>query len=204
MINTIIFDIGNVLADFKVREYLSGYGYDDETNRIIAANTFENEKWCEVDRSVMTQSELADYLSEDCPQLREKIYLFLENLCDSIHENHYSVKLIDTLKERGLKVLVLSNYGLETYEKSKEKFEFLKHIDGGIISCYVKCVKPEPQIYDMLIEKYKLVPQESLFFDDREENIVAAREKGINAVLTDDGYASILNGLKEYGINIEA
>ena len=200
MLNTVIFDIGNVLADFKVWEYLKSYGYDDETNKRIAENTFESEDWCEVDRGVLSRGELAELMGRSSPGLHEKIDIFLERLDESIHENEYSVELIDKLKEKGLKVL--SNYGKETFEASRKKFEFLSHVDGGIISCYVNMIKPEPEIYEVLKEKYSLEPEKALFFDDRQENIDAAVRCGFNAICVTDRFESILKGLHEYGIDI--
>lgn len=202
MVNTVIFDIGNVLADFKVWDYLRSYGYDDETNKRIAENTFESENWAEEDRGALTHDELVELMSRSCPDLRDKIDRFLVNLYQSVHENEYSAELIDRLKDKGIKVLVLSNYGREAYEASEKIFEFLRHIDGGVISCYVKAVKPEPKIYDAIIDRYNLKPEEALFFDDRPENIRAAQDKGINAVCVDNGYKSIINGLYKYGIDV--
>lgn len=202
MINTVIFDIGNVLADFKVWDYLKSYGYDDETNKRIAENTFESDNWAEEDRGVLSHNELVSLMSRECPDLRDNIDRFLTNLYESVHENEYSARLIDKLKDKGIKVLVLSNYGRDAYEASEKIFEFLKHIDGGVISCYVKTVKPEPEIYDAIIEKYGLDPAKALFFDDRLENVHAARSKGIKAVCVDNGYESIINGLSKYGIDL--
>lgn len=202
MINTVIFDIGNVLADFKVVDYLKSYGYDDETNKRIAENTFRNKNWDEEDRGVLSHEELVKLMSTECPDLYDKIDIFLTNLCESIHENDYSVELIDKLKNKGIRVLILSNYGLDAFEKSKKILKFLNHIDGGIVSCYVKTIKPEPEIYDAIIEKYNLNPKEALFFDDRIENIEAARHKGINSVCVTAGYSSIIKGLSDYGIEL--
>ncbi len=202
MINTVIFDIGNVLVDFKTWEYLESYGYDDETNKRIAENTFRSKNWAEEDRGVLSHDELVELMSESCPDLKDKIDLLLTNLCESIHEYEYSAGLIDKLKDKGIKVFVLSNYGLDAFEESKNFLKFLKHIDGGVISCYEKTVKPEPEIYDAIIDRYNLKPEEALFFDDRLENIEAAQGKGINAVRVDNGYESIINGLSMYGIDI--
>ena len=58
-------------------------------------------------------------------------------------------------------------------------------LDGEVISCEELTVKPEPRIYELLLERYALDPSESLFIDDRPENIAAAREKGIHGCLFD-------------------
>ena len=54
--------------------------------------------------------------------------------------------------------------------------------DGGVFSCYVQLIKPDPEIYRTLLEKYGLQAEECLFIDDREDNVVAARELGMQAI----------------------
>ena len=59
--------------------------------------------------------------------------------------------------------------------------DFLPHMDGGVFSCYVNLIKPDPAIYRCLLEMYGLKAEECLFIDDREDNVVAARKLGIQA-----------------------
>src|SRR5699024_7984361 len=71
-----------------------------------------------------------------------------------------------------------------THELLQEagKFDFLKLMDGGVFSYDVGYMKPDEEIYKILINKYKINPEEAVFFDDREENIEAANKLGIHAV----------------------
>ena len=67
------------------------------------------------------------------------------------------------------------------------RLSFMPLIDGGVISYEVKSVKPEPGIYEALIGKYDLIPEECVFLDDREENVEAARQKGFHGIVV-EGY----------------
>ncbi|MDE5637739.1 MAG: HAD-IA family hydrolase, partial [Alistipes sp.] len=87
-------------------------------------------------------------------------------------------RLIGDLKAAGYKLYVLSNM-------SREFIDFLRRIpvygnfDGEVISCEEFVVKPEPRIYEILLSRYGLVPSETMFIDDRSENVEAAARFGI-------------------------
>ena len=89
-----------------------------------------------------------------------------------------TARLIEDLKAAGYKLYVLSNM-------SREFIDFLRqqpvydNFDGEVVSCEERVVKPMPEIYDILLCRYNLLPEETIFIDDREENVVAAQEKGI-------------------------
>ncbi len=88
--------------------------------------------------------------------------------------------LIRDLKAAGYKLYVLSNMSREFIDFLRTK-EVYSCFDGDVVSCEVGVVKPMPQIYDILIDRFSLVPSETLFIDDRRENVEAAEAKGINA-----------------------
>ena len=70
---------------------------------------------------------------------------------------------------------------------NRKLLDFLSEMDGGIFSYLVGAIKPEPEIYQILIDKYRLVPEECIFIDDREANLAAARKLGFQTILF-DGY----------------
>lgn len=89
--------------------------------------------------------------------------------------------LIADLKAAGYKLYVLSNMSREFIDFLREQPVY-RHFDGEIISCEEGVVKPDPEIYDRLIARFDLEPQDTLFIDDRAENVEAAARKGINVV----------------------
>ena len=87
-------------------------------------------------------------------------------------------KLISELKQAGYKLYVLSNMSREFIDFLRQK-EVYANFDGDVVSCEVGVVKPMPEIYDILLEKFSLDASQTLFIDDRRENVDAAAEKGI-------------------------
>ena len=88
--------------------------------------------------------------------------------------------LIHELKAAGYKLYVLSNMSREFIDFLRGK-DVYSYFDGDVVSCDVGVVKPMPQIYDILLDRFALDPSQTLFIDDRKENVEAAEAKGISA-----------------------
>jgi putative hydrolase of the HAD superfamily len=56
-------------------------------------------------------------------------------------------------------------------------------MDGGLLSCDYQVIKPDPAFYQILIDKYDLVPSECVFLDDLEANLETAQKLGIHTIL---------------------
>lgn len=182
MIKYLIFDIGNVLAGFDWEEYLKEKGYDGEKINTIAKATVYSPLWNELDRSNVFSPELIDGFVANAPELKEEILDFLENSHLTVREYDYSPGLIQSIKQQGYKVYLLSNYSGRNYRYARERFKFMEYVDGGVISYETGYIKPERGIYEALIKKYGIDRKETLFIDDLEENVLAAKSFGINAV----------------------
>ena len=68
-------------------------------------------------------------------------------------------------------------------EKTKDRLHFIESFHGGVFSWKEKCLKPDARIYRILLKRYDLNPASCLFFDDREDNVVAACREGIHGVV---------------------
>ena len=88
---------------------------------------------------------------------------------------------VHALKEKGYKIYLLSNYNKDFFDVHTKGADFLDDIDGKVVSYEIHQIKPEPAIYEYLLEKYELNPQECVFFDDRPENTEAAEKLGIQS-----------------------
>lgn len=201
MINTIIFDIGNVLAHFGWREYLDSCNYDEETLKKISNATVQSDFWLEWDRGAKESTELIELSCSREPSVEKEIRDFFENFHSMIVEYDYAAELVKQLRSNDYKVYILSNYSKMGFEMQKDQFEFMKYIDGGVVSYKIKKVKPEPEIYQALLEKYKFNPSEAVFLDDLQINVEAAREQGINAIRF-ESYDQAIAELRELGVRI--
>lgn len=133
--------------------------------------------WEEYDRGVSTYeqilSDLAEYNSCD-RELAEK------NLQRSIltqEEIPATKALIKDLKSAQYKLYVLSNMSLEFIEFLR-KMDVYKYFDGEVVSCQEHIIKPDAEIYRCLTSRYGLDVAETLFIDDRQQNVDAARNEG--------------------------
>ena len=93
-----------------------------------------------------------------------------------------SVQVLSELKEKGVLLYILSNWSAETYPIAEKRFDFLSWFDGKVISGEAGIVKPDLEIYKLLIDRHDLNPNHTVFIDDREENIRAAESLGIHGI----------------------
>ena len=72
-------------------------------------------------------------------------------------------------------------------DQTRHALDFLPYMDGGLFSCEVKLVKPEPEIFSALLDRYPVIrPEESVFFDDSPINIKAADALGFHGIVFQD------------------
>lgn len=180
MITTIIFDIGGVLGRYNWRKSLTELGLSEASKAEITERVFLAGRWSEVDRGVLSEEELCQMLC-DCvsPEYASDMKRVYAAKCDYTYEYEHSGDWVKGWHTRGYRVLVLSNYSRKLFEEVAGRFSFWPYVDGAVISYQVGQIKPEPEIYDTLIRKYQLNPQECIFVDDLQENLDAAAMFGI-------------------------
>ena len=183
MIKTVIFDIGNVLVNFHWREMFKEKGLEGEVFERVAKATVQSSIWREIDRGILTYEEVLDAFASSNKEIESEIRKVLENTQGIITKRDYAIPWICDLKERGLQVLVLSNFGKKLIDDNPEVMEFLSYTDGGILSYKDHLLKPEPEIYKLLLSRYDLKAEECVFIDDLHINIDAAKEQGIHGIV---------------------
>lgn len=200
MINTIVLDIGQVLVDFCWKEYLEECGYDEKTKEKVSNATVLSDFWGEQDRGAIDTHELIKLCCCIDPSVSKEITRLFKDISKLASEYDYSADFIKDLKANGYKVYLLSNFG-SNFETLKETFRFYPYVDGGVISYEVKQIKPEPQIYQSLIEKYNINPEEAVFLDDREDNLYTAKQLGFHTIQVGE-FEKALEDLRTLGVRI--
>lgn len=183
MITTIIFDIGNVLADFTWREHYKSFGYDDAMVERIAKATVGNPAWNENDRGVMKVEDIIQAFVDADPEIEQDIRRVLDNVKTIVSRNDYAIPWIQDLKSKGYRLLYLSNFSEKAETECAYALDFIPYLDGGILSYQEELIKPMPEIYELLIKRYHLVPEECVFIDDMPANVEAAEKFGIHTIL---------------------
>ncbi len=188
----IIFDVGSVLLGYRWQEMCRDEGWDEEKAETIGRAFFLSPLWPDFDAGIIMTEELLASVTEKHPDLSEDARWFITSGKRMVVERPKVWELVKKLKEKGFKLYLLSNYSEELFTVHTAGLPFLELVDGGVISYQIHEIKPNPPIYENLMQKYQLKAEECLFFDDRPENTEAARKLGMQAVTVEDGSEELL------------
>lgn len=133
--------------------------------------------WEEYDRGTSPLEEVKNYICEHNDCSRELCDEYIATAIDLQEEIIPTKNLIVQLKAAGYRLYVLSNMSPEFIEFIRQ-LPVYANFDGEVVSCEEQVVKPEPEIFRLLLERYSLNPAECLFIDDRIDNIEAAEREG--------------------------
>jgi 2-haloacid dehalogenase len=180
-INTIIFDFGGVLIDWNPR-----YMYRDEFEESSEMEHFLD-KVCTDDWNLQQDkgrslAEGTRILQEKFPEFVVKIKLYYDQWEKMINGFiPQNVTVLRKLKEK-YKLYGLTNWSAETFPIVFKRFSFFKLFDGIVISGEEKLIKPDKKIFELILERYHLEAENSLFIDDNMNNIQAAKDMGFATI----------------------
>lgn len=191
-----IFDLGNVVLILNWDKALEKYKeLNEEEINILRDKVFESEEWLKLDEGVISKPEAIKIMENAVPdKLKKYCSDIMETWTDGLIINNEIVELIKSIKEKGYNTYVLSNAPLDIDKYLKDK-NLNTLFDGIILSAFEKLVKPNKAIYELILDRFDLDPKESVFIDDKLENVQAAKNAGIEAFQFD--YKDI-KSLKEY------
>lgn len=190
----IVFDVGGVLLEYRWRAMFTDYGISlDEADR-IGHEMFEcpEKIWSRFDLGIETDEEIIEDFEKIYPSDKKPIRWFIEH-GEYMHTPRPKVwDMVHRLKEAGYHLYILSNYPETLFHKHTEHADFMKDMDGMMVSYMIHKAKPGREIYEALCEKYSLDPAESIFFDDRAENVQGAIDFGMDSERVTDEESFIL------------
>ncbi len=187
MIKNVIFDIGMVLVDFRYKALCRELGMSEETVEAVAKAMPENPIWNNLDQGLFSQEEAIKHFKNSNPELASEIDLFWDNIQNVVSSYEQSKDWLYELKSRGYNIYLLTNYPEEMFAlHCKTQFDFLGAVDGMVVSSHVKLTKPDERIFQLIMSKYNLVPNECVFLDDRIANTQSATALGIHAITVSD------------------
>ena len=182
MIKNIIFDIGNVLMEYRWAEALEDTGLSKETAQDIWTQMFDDNLWVMHDAGTATTDDLIKQFGARFPEYAKNIEEFL------IHGERMHIKRpeiwekVHTLKQLGYGIYLLSNYSEYLFKIHMKDAAFMDDIDGKLVSYEVNQVKPDRDIYETLLDRFSLDPRDCIFLDDRKENTDTAKALGIESI----------------------
>ena len=202
MIKNILFDMGNVLIHFDRKVFLDRLDISEADKQLLLREVFLSVEWVQMDRGTLRE-ETAEPLM--CKRLPEHLHSAVHELVSRWDKPMLPIagmaELVEELKEKGYGIYLLSNasYRQHDYWPRGEASRFF---DGTLISADEKVVKPQPEIYLLLCQKFRLRPEECFFIDDATLNVEAAFLCGMQSAVFHGDAAEIRRKLSEAGVRV--
>lgn len=181
--DVVIFDFGGVLIDWNPRYlYRKLFGDDEQAMETFLAEVTTPE-WNLRQDAGRSWDEAVRLLTDEHPTKAELIAAYQhrweETLGGAIDD---SLHILRELKEAGHPLYGLTNWSHETFPFARERFDFLTLFDGIVVSGEEGMIKPDPRLYQTLLERYDIDPATAIFIDDNKANVDAAEALGIHGI----------------------
>ena len=179
----IILDMGNVILEWNKDKILRGVVKTEKDYMILDKAIFQSGLWERLDLGTLSREELVlKVVSMIGSIYQEKVQEVVWNWPSYIEIYTEVFPLLVRLKEKGHRIFVLSNTSPVFYELLEEQLSPLNEIlDGFVLSCDIKAIKPDPKMFEEILHKYQLDPANCVFLDDIADNTKMAESVGIRA-----------------------
>ena len=179
----IILDMGNVLLEWNKDKILQGVSDTKKDYLILDKTIFQSGLWERLDLGTMSREELVlKVVSMIGRTYQKKVEEVIWNWPNYIEIFTEVFPILSEVKKKGHRIFVLSNTSKVFYDMLEEQLSPLKELlDGFVLSCDIKAIKPDLAMFKEIFDKYQLDPANCIFLDDIEDNTSAAEKLGIKA-----------------------
>ena len=182
-LETVVFDVGGVLVDGDYRLLTRKLLESEAEVEFFLVEVLGDEFHLERDRGALMADVAAEW-SRRYPEYESVIHEFGDRFPEMWRGPvSGSPEVLADLKAAGVSCYGLTNWGSETWPLARAQFPFLDSFDGVLVSAEVGLIKPDPEIFRMLCARFGVTPERSVFIDDVERNVVAARALGFYGIV---------------------
>ena len=194
---SIIFDFGNVLVQWHPEQVYSEYFGDEARAWWFLRHVCDSEWRNRIDAGESQDSCIAELKARQ-PEYSEAIELYRSRWREMLTDEVPGMReLLHELKSKGYELYGLTNWSMETFPEARERFGILQMIDRYVVSGAEGLVKPDPWLFQVLLDRYHLNAKDCIFIDDNESNVQAAKVLGMEGIVFQGAEAL----RKELGIN---
>ena len=199
MLKNIVFDMGGVLIDYDPDAFVERLNVPKEDRRLLRQEVFSSPEWAWMDEGKLQEEEYIEILKERLPErLHKEMETLVLHWDEPLIQIEGMKELIAGLKEEGYKIYLLSNASVRQHEYWP-RISASVYFDGTLVSADERLVKPDPEIYRRLSEKFGLALSECLFIDDMERNLQGAKSVGMKTFLFKKNPEELKKYIKEGG-----
>lgn len=200
-IQNIVFDVGNVILQWDPVSIVKNVFPDFVNFSYLVDKLFFSETWIALNEGKISEKEVINIYQSDLNLDIWQLEKLMKYVKESLIPIENSIDLIIKLHEANYKLYILTNNTMEIMSYLKEKYDFWNLFCGIVVSSDIRMRKPLYLIYKYLLDRYSLIPEETIFIDDLEPNIKSAELLHMNTILFKDvDYTKLI--LKSYGVCI--
>ena len=179
----ILLDMGNVLLEWNKDKILQGISDTKKDYLILDKSIFQSGLWETLDLGTISREELVlKVVSMIGRTYQKKVEEVIWNWPNYIEIFTEVFPILSEVKKKGHRIFVLSNTSKVFYDLLEEQLSPIKELlDGFVLSCDIKAIKPDLAMFEEILDKYQLDPTNCVFLDDIEDNTIAAEKLGIKS-----------------------
>lgn len=181
-VRNVIFDLGGVLLDWNPDKILQSFYSDPALRTLFKGELFLHPEWRAHNRGTLREAELIESVRRRTGRPAAEVSALLHAVRESLVTKPDTVALLRSLHRRGIPLYCLSDMPVSVYAHVRLRHEFWDAFSGIIISGEVKMMKPEREVFEHLLTRFKLDPRQTVFIDDLPLNIEGARAVGLHAI----------------------
>ena len=183
-VDTLIFDFGGVLIDWNPAYVFLKEFRGDQEEMSHFLNTICSWEWNENQDAGYSLQKATDERVAMYPEHERLIRMYYGRWEDMLgYEHTDTVALLKTFKDHNkYRLIGLTNWSHETFPVALERFAFLSWFEGIVVSGTEKMKKPDANIYTLTLDRYKIIPENAVFIDDKLENVHAAAQLGMHGI----------------------
>ena len=202
MIDTIVFDMGQVLIHWEGAALLEKYGLEQEDKRLLLEELFGDVEWVMLDRGPLPFEQA---IKAVCARVPERLHGVVREVITGwwlqpLRPIEGMAQLIRELKEAGYGIYLLSNASLRLREYFPE-IPGSEYFDGLLVSAEWKLLKPQHEIYEAFCRTFSLAPESCFFVDDLPANVEGAMVAGMQGAVFHGDVPRLRRELQTAGIS---
>lgn len=185
-VRNIVFDVGNVIVRWEPLEIIRLTFVESEDHEQLSKAIFQSQTWVNLNKGLISETAAKTQYQQILGLSEwesEQLFYYVKQTQRLIAG---SIELIQHIKSAGYSVYALTDNVHEIVSYLKSTYSFWLLFDGAIVSADVGVLKPQPEIYHSLLNKFELIASETVFIDDMLYNVEGAKSVGMHAIQFED------------------
>jgi putative hydrolase of the HAD superfamily len=171
---SVIFDLGGVVFRWNPDEITRNFCLDEAKRSLIKREVFKHPDWLEMDRGVLQEHEAVQRFHSRTGLPLAEVSDLMQAVKESLLPIPETVELLEELANQDVPLYCLSNMSAATAKYLRAQHSFWRVFRGIVISAEIHVVKPDPAIFEYIVDRYRLTPGNTIFIDDHRPNIESA------------------------------